>query len=113
MANNKPKAKTPKKPTIKPSIKPMKTPHASIDELNKNVKEMMALFKEASEETGYHSEWLRKLIRKYSEAINPPFEFVKKGGIWLIEPGSLREYAESMQKRGKGKHDPTRKPRKG
>ena len=58
---------------------------------------------EASEETGYHPEWLRKLIRKYQDATNAPFEFVKKGGIWLIEPNSLKAYAEDMKKRGKGK----------
>lgn len=68
--------------------------------------------KEASAESGYHEEWLRELLRKYHGATNAPLEFVKKGGIWLIEPNSLREYVEDMRKRGTGKHDPTRKPRK-
>lgn len=67
---------------------------------------------EASEKSGYHPEWLRELLRKYEDADNTPFDFVKKGRFWLIEPNSLMAYVEQMKKMGKGKHDPTRKPHK-
>lgn len=71
MANDKLKAKTSKKPII---VEPIGTSHSSIDELNKNVKEMMSLFKEASEEmkeeeemTGTVEAKLEPLLKKVAE----------------------------------------------
>jgi hypothetical protein len=70
---------------------------------------------EASEQSGYDAEWLRKIIRKYIKLgpdYIPPFSFVKKGQMFLIEPNSFSAYCKEMKEKGTGKHDPTRKPRR-
>jgi len=88
--------------SVQPTIMPDMTDWLSVEE--------------AAEKSGYHPEYLRRLLRKNTKLAKtgyvPFFEAVKKASVWLIEPKSFDTYCQKMNEMGTGKHDPTRKPKR-
>lgn len=71
---------------------------------------------EASTQSGYHPEHVRKLLRRnmtlLQDGFEPLFHAIKKANIWLIETESFSQYCRQMKQLGTAKHDPTRIPRR-
>jgi len=55
---------------------------------------------EASKETGYNEEYVRRLIR------NGEVEAVKIGNFWLVKAESLRSYVKGVKSMDDGRYGP-------
>jgi excisionase family DNA binding protein len=61
--------------------------------------------KEAAELSGYHANYIRKLIRKNQ------IEAEKKGPMWWIDKDSLRAYLEAAQSHDDKRYGPRTEPK--